>query len=161
MNSGRDNLMDNNVFVDCKQGISGGWNAGNNVWRQLREGKQLAGFYTNALYLQRYPKIATMLDEPAYNYIWRNLFAECGSVTTGNPGRLDLFENGVYDTDPGFVDAAHGDYRLKPNSPVFAKIGLRPLPLNEVGLYNDAFRASWPVQTAIVQVPDWRAAKKH
>jgi len=27
MNSGRDNIMDNNLFIDCKQGISGGWNA--------------------------------------------------------------------------------------------------------------------------------------
>ena len=62
MNSGRDNLMDNNLFVDCKQGISGGWNPGNNVWKGLRAGSKLAGFYQNKLYLNRYPKIATMLE---------------------------------------------------------------------------------------------------
>jgi hypothetical protein len=159
MNSGRDNLMDNNIFVDCKQGISGGWNAGNNVWKQLREGKDMAGFYTNELYLKRYPQIATMLDEPAYNYIWRNAFVRCGPATTGNPGRLDLFQNGVYETDPGFVDAARGDYRLKPNAKLFSEVGIRPLPLEEVGLYDDAFRATWPVETTPIPVPEWRAAK--
>jgi len=160
MNSGRDNLMDNNIFVDCKQGISGGWNAGNRVWRTLREGKSIPGFFTGKLYLQRYPKIATMLDQPAYNHIWRNAFIQCGALATGNPGGLDLFQNGVFEADPGFVDAANGDYRLKPDSPVFGKVGLRPIPLDEVGLYDDALRATWPVRTTPIDVPEWRVRSR-
>lgn len=154
MNSGRDNLMDNNLFVDCKQGVSGGWNAGNSVWRMLREQKDVPGFFTNELYLQRYPLIATMLDEPAYNHLWRNVFVECGRAATGNSATLDLFQNAEFEHDPGFVGP--GDYSLKPDSPVFARTGFRPLPLAEVGLYEHPLRATWPVETTPVEVPDWR-----
>jgi len=31
------------------------------------------------------------------------------------------------------------------DSPVFYKTGFRPIPFDEIGLYKDEFRASWPV----------------
>jgi hypothetical protein len=154
MNSGRDNLMDNNLFVDCARGISGGWNAGNSVWRMLRENLNQPGFFTNELYLSRYPEIATMLDEPAVNRAWRNIFVQCGAMTTGNAANLDLFQNAKFDTDPGFLGP--DDYRLKPDSPVFRQIGFRPLPLEEIGLYEHPLRATWPVDTTPVPIRDWR-----
>ncbi len=156
MNSGRDNIMDNNIFVDCKQGLSGGWNPGNNVWKMLREGKDLPGFFRNDLYLSRYPRIATMLDAPGINHVWRNVFYRCGTVATRR-GNLDLFRNGVFEeTDPGFVDAARGDFRLRPGALLFARLGFRPVPVDEIGLYRDRYRASWPVRTRPVAMPDWR-----
>ncbi len=45
---------------------------------------------------------------------------------------------------PLFVDQAAGDYRLRPDSPAF-ELGFKPLPLDEMGLYEDEFRASWPL----------------
>lgn len=156
MNSGRDNIVDNNLFVDCKQGISGGWNSGNSVWRMLAEGKRPADFFVSDLYLKRYPKIATMRDEPGINYLWRNVFYRCGQPVTGNP-HLDLFENVVYDKlDPGFVNAAQGDHRFQPDAALFSKIAFRPIPVDEIGLYEDLYRASWPVATTPVDVPNWR-----
>jgi len=142
MNSGRDNLIDNNLFIDCKQGISGGWNPGNSVWRMLRSGKKRADFFTNALYLQRYPELATMLKSPGINHVWRNVFYRCGRVAT-TTSHLDLFENGVFtDQDPGFVDAEHGDYRLRPNAPLFAMVGFKPIPFREIGPYPSPLRAA-------------------
>lgn len=156
MNSGRDNLMDNNMFVDCKQGISGGWRAGNKVWQQLRAQQDLPGFYTGDRYLERYPRIGTMLDEPAFNHIWRNAFVQCGALATGSLRHLDLFQNGVFEEDPGFMDAAGNDYRLQPDAPLFDQLGMRPLPLAEIGLYEDPYRATWPAHTVPVDVPEWR-----
>ena len=145
MNSGRDNLMDNNLFIDCKQGISGGWYPGNNVWKMLRDGQQPQGFYQNELYLTRYPQLVSMLDEPAVNHAWRNVFFRCGSVAT-RTSHLDLFENGVFeDRDPGFVDAAKGDFRLHDDAILFQTVGFKPIPLDEIGLYDAASRATWPV----------------
>lgn len=161
MNSGRDNVMDNNIFVDCKQGISGGWRSGNSVWKMLRTGKPVDKFYTNELYLSRYPDIKTMLEEPGINHIWRNVFYRCGAVATGNRRFLDLFQNGVFEEDPGFVNAAEGDYRLKPDAALFATVGLRPLPIAEIGLYEDEYRATWPVETTPGEMPDWRATSEH
>ena len=46
--------------------------------------------------------------------------------------------------DPLFVDAAHDDYRLRPNSPAL-KLGFKPLPLNKIGLVKSSERATWPV----------------
>jgi hypothetical protein len=157
MNSGRDNLMDNNIFADCKYGVTGGWNSGNNVWKLIREGKKPADFYTDKLYLDRYPAIAWMMEEPGINHVWRNLFWQCGRVVTGNRATLDLMENAIYTNgDPGFVDAAKGDFRLKPDAPVFAITGFRPIPVDEIGLYADALRASWPVESRPVALRDWR-----
>jgi hypothetical protein len=154
MNSGRDNLVDNNLFVDCARGITGGWNSDNSVWRMLRENLNQPGFFTNELYLSRYPKIATMLDEPAVNHAWRNVFVQCGAMTTGNAANLDLFQNVKFNTDPGFLGP--DDYRLKPDSPVFQQIGFRPQPLAEIGLYEHPLRATWPVDTTPGPIRDWR-----
>ena len=160
MNSGRDNLMDNNIFYDCKLGISGGWRAGNNVWKGLRAGKRPANFYTNELYLKRYPKIATWLEEPGLNHVWRNVFYRCGQAVRSRRN-IDLFENGIYeDEDPGFVNAPKGDFRLKRRAKLFQTVGFRPIPVEEIGLYESPYRASWPVHTTPVTMPDWRLSKK-
>jgi len=157
INSGRDNLIDNNIFADCKQGVSGGWNSGNSVWKMIREGKKPADFYTDKRYLDRYPAIARMMEEPGMNAVWRNLFWRCGKVVTGNRATLDLMENAVYTNgDPGFVDAEKGDFRLKPDAPVFAATGFRAIPVEEIGLYADPLRASWPVESRPVSLRDWR-----
>ena len=156
MNSGRDNTMDNNIFVDCKQGISGGWNPGNNVWKMLRAGTAPAGFYTTDLYHRRYPELKTMLAAPGVNHVWRNVFYRCGAVSVR--GRhIDLFQNGVFtDSDPGFVNAAGGDFNLKQGAPLFRNVGFRPIPVKEIGLYQSPYRASWPVKTRPVTMPGWR-----
>ncbi|TVS11932.1 MAG: hypothetical protein EA424_23160 [Planctomycetaceae bacterium] len=161
MNSGRDNIMDNNLFIDCGRGVSGGWNPNNSVWRRIAENQQPANYYTTDLYLQRYPKIATMMDVPGINHVWRNVFYRCGPMVTGNRANLDLMENGIFeDTDPGFVDAQSGDYRLQPDAPLFHSVGFRPIPLDQIGLYAHPHRASWPVETTPVPVPDWRTASE-
>lgn len=47
--------------------------------------------------------------------------------------------------DPLFVDSAHDDYRLRPESPVF-KLGFKPIPVDKIGLEPTADRATWPVE---------------
>lgn len=137
MNSGRDNVIDNNLFVDCKQGISGGWAPGNGVWREIAASKKPADVFTSDLYLKRYPLIATMMDSPGINHVWRNVFYRCGPLTTGNRANLDLIENGVFaDKNPGFVDPEAGDFRLRADSELLRTVGFRPIPVDEIGLYK-------------------------
>lgn len=160
MNSGRDNLMDNNLFIDCKQGISGGWYPSNNVWKTLRAGQKPAGFYQNELYLSRYPRIKTMLDDPGVNHLWRNVFYQCGMVARST-ANIDQFENGVFEEDPGFVDAKWADFRLRKDAKLFETLCFKPIPFDRIGLYEAESRASWPVETRPVEMPDWRVQGEH
>ena len=43
------------------------------------------------------------------------------------------------DKDPLFVDAAHGNYQLKPHSPAYA-LGFQRIPFEQIGLYRDIGR---------------------
>lgn len=49
--------------------------------------------------------------------------------------------------DPLFIDPAQDDYRLQPASPVL-KLGFQPIPFDQIGPYQDALRASWPIVEA-------------
>jgi hypothetical protein len=157
MNSGRDNIMDNNLFVDNRHGISGGWYPGNQHWKETQEGKK-ADAYTNELYLERYPEIGHMFDDQGVNHAWRNVFYRCGQIVR-RPNHMELLENAVFadDEDPGFVDLASLDFHLRQDAPVFRKIAFRPIPVAEIGLYAHPLRASWPVRTTLAVLPDWRA----
>ncbi|MFP6597442.1 MAG: hypothetical protein VCC01_08295, partial [Candidatus Hydrogenedentota bacterium] len=55
-----------------------------------------------------------------------------------------LLENNLIDVDPLIVDKETGDFRLRKDSPAF-DIGFEAIPFNEIGLYDDPKRASWPV----------------
>ena len=58
------------------------------------------------------------------------------------------FQDNLLDQDPQFVDAEHGDFRLKDDSPAL-KSGFEQLPFEKMGLYASPDRASWPVQHAV------------
>jgi hypothetical protein len=45
--------------------------------------------------------------------------------------------------DPLFKDASKHDYRLKEDSPAF-KLGFKPIPVEKIGLYCDAYRKKMP-----------------
>ena len=55
-------------------------------------------------------------------------------------------EHSVF-ADPLFVDPANHDYRLRPESPALG-LGFKQIPLDKIGPYRDALRASWPIVEA-------------
>lgn len=147
INGGRDNIIDNNLFVECEKGISGKYNANDRNWAKL--GKDPA-FITSELYLDRYPALRRLTEQPALNCAWRNVFWKCGPLfnTYGKPteDQFDRLANADYaNEDPGFVDAANGDFRLRRDAPLLERTGFRPIPGEDIGLYEDEYRATWPV----------------
>ena len=158
INSGRDNLIENNLFYDCARCVSGGWRRENTVWQTIRAGSPRADIYhDNPLYLERYPEIARMMEEPGINTLRCNVVHRCGPFIARNPELFDLVDNhDLGDTDPGFVDEHRANYRLKPGAPALAEPCFTPLPVEVMGLYEHPLRASWPVHADPVKLPDWR-----
>ncbi len=139
---GRDCSIENNVFIDCvpaahvdARGL--GWAA--DGFQGLKD--SLADMpYDKAPWSDRYPKLVSILSEnpmaPRGNLIARNI------VVGGRWGDFEdkakpmvTFENNLLEQDPQFVNAAKGDFRLKPSSPAW-KLGFKALPLDKIGLYK-------------------------
>ena len=159
LGGGRDNIVDNNIFVNCEPAVNVdarglGWRASgkDELTKSLEEMP-----YRDALWSRRYPKLLTLLtDDPmapkgvvitrniAVGGVWSNITTEAKPYAT----QKDNFVDG----DP-FVSSAANNFALPPNSPV-TKAGFVPIPFNKIGLYKGDERASWPVSNPVLPKPE-------
>lgn len=152
---GRDNVIENNVFVDCAPAIHVdsrgiGWAS---FWFDGRDPFIIDGLrevaHDQPPYSTRYPQLATLLqDEPAKakgNVIARNIRVggTWRELLDGLDDRTVQFVDNLTEGDPRFVDRVRGDWRLRPDSPAW-RLGFRPIPIERMGLQRDAFRSRPP-----------------
>lgn len=167
---GPDNVVDNNVFIDTKLAVALSdrglqwWNwtkhpDGTVTVVDTRNGATSNGLLTRLAQLPyqqppwtKYPHLAEILTmdpvgAPWYCEVTRNISygGRFLVVSRGVKPEWVTIRDNWDEGDPGFVDAAAGNYRLKPDAPATAKIGFQPLPLDRIGLVNDGTRATWPV----------------
>ena len=75
-------------------------------------------------------------------FMWKwvngtNIVTTNSSLVTG--------KNMAYADDPGFVNMAKMDFRLKPDAQVFKDLpGFQPIPFEKIGLFTDEFRPKLP-----------------
>lgn len=156
MGGGRDNIVENNVFVDChpavhvdSRGLGWAKNYFDGTTTTLTD-RLNAMPYREDPWKSRYPQLLTLYqDEPAVakgNVITRNICVGGKWLDLHNKltDKIVRVESNLVDEDPGFVDAGSGNYQLRDDSPAFAKIDFKRLPIEKMGLYQDARRASWP-----------------
>ncbi len=178
---GRDNLVENNVFVDCPKAVQVdaralGW-CGPHADRRIQEAREkgtIAGVrFREPPYSTRYPQLAGLLDDepkkPKGNVLRRNLFwagagADIRRVMHGEVpatwwNAIDAqsrpfvkLEDNLSGADPLFADERGGNYQLTDASPAWA-LGFQRIPVEKIGLYPDACRASWPVAHAPRPLP--------
>lgn len=170
---GRDCIIDNNTFAYCLPAVhvdarALGWAKGHSDgWiEEARTKGTLSGIaYDKPPYSERFPELVNILNEdpgaPRGNIVTRNICV--GGKWDGIEGRarpLIKFENNLLDQDPLFVDPAKLNFQLRDNSPAFA-LGFQRLPIEKMGLYQDARRASWPVAAPVraAQTPPAAAAR--
>ncbi len=156
---GRNNVVDNNVFVDCKPAVHVDdrgtsriqWNAGLKESWDL-EAKLKALNYQSPPWSEKYPHLVNILqDQPAlplHNRVTRNVAV--GGTWLAARGKtqelLAMEGNVVTDEDPGFANPAKLDFRLRKDSRVWKESPkFEAIPVEKIGLYRDALRASWPV----------------
>ena len=145
IHGGKDNWVDNNVFVECKFGVSfSQW--GEKRWNEFLASdgikKLLADVdAANPPYSTRYPELATLAGPPDINNVWRNLLYQCGSLLTRDGGKERVADNFMAAQDPGFKDAVAGDFELKNNAVAFDRLDFRPIRFEEIGRYEHPLRA--------------------
>ena len=161
---GRDHVIANNIFIQCDTPVhldSRGlrwehFRPNGPMYDQLKEVK-----HSQPPWSTRYPALGRILDEipqaplgnvlvnnVSYRSSWRDPEAHCRQTSENNIDRpyMSIADNYVTNEDPGFVDAAKWDFRLRGDSVVYRTItGFKKIPFEEIGLYHDEFRATWPV----------------
>ncbi len=144
---GRDNLVDNNIFVDCQPAVhvdarGVGWM--HETITGLMPQRLQAMPYRQSPWKDRYPQLLTLLEDepgrPKYNVVRRNISWGGTWLNADQKAKpLIVFEKNLLDVDPLFVgdprspNATILDFRLHPESPAL-KIGFEPLPLEKIGL---------------------------
>lgn len=143
IHGGKENIVDNNLFVDCVSAVSfSPW--GERRWREFTQDALAAPGIDHGLYLERYPALAGLSEGHDQNWLWRNLAVRCGRFLHRNRGGALLFDNAVTDDDPGFVDFGAGEFALRGEVPMLDLLSFRPIPFGELGLYRDAHRRELP-----------------
>ena len=149
---GRDNRIENNIFIDCKVGAyidsrgtdwatnhiakGGGW--------QMYEKLERVN-YNQPPFSTRYPELATILEEapaePRGNKLINNLAVNTQMLNMSESYQHLLEQKGNWSTeqDPGFFDMEQEDFRLKEDSPVFQQIpGFQKIPFDRIGPVPDS-----------------------
>jgi hypothetical protein len=157
---GRDVVVENNLFVDCRPALhidnrAQGW-ASDHVDTTMKE-RLDAMPYKQPPWSTRYPALVTVWeDEPAApkgNRVVRNVsFGGKWDEVQAGARKYQTIEDNLVE-DPRFAaperigddkEPRAVDFALKPDSPAFS-MGFKALPLDQMGLFEDETRASWPV----------------
>ncbi len=137
IHGGKDNILDNNVFLSCATAVSfSPWPESR--WRELTRDSLGAAQIDRELYLRRYPELARMDIGINVNQLWRNLMVDCRESLRRNGGGARRLMDSQASTPEG--DPRKLDWKLAP----WNSAGFRPLPLDEIGLYADRFRETLP-----------------
>lgn len=92
--------------------------------------------------------------KPGEARIENNVVVKCATpftwsdVADGKKRKTAPYASGplaVYEEDPGFVDLAGGDLRLRPDARIFKDLpGFEPIPFERIGLFEDEYRTKLP-----------------
>ena len=164
---GRDNVVENNIFVDCRKSMhldnrSQGWahkyqipGGDHRMYGKLKDVR-----HDQPPYSTRYPELARILDEsphePRGNKVLRNLCVRGNwlHIFKGAEKILTLKDNLVITEDPGFVAPEDLNFALSEKASVLGKIpGFQPIRFARIGVHTDEYRSELPVKAPRV-VPD-------
>lgn len=164
--AGCSNVVRNCLFVKCDRSLGGGpWPQ--EKWETRIKGRESVKWknydhkfkeeidYRAPEWRMRYPELETFLD-PYPEEIRKNAAYDCVAIDC--PDRLHfpqkdgrVFSLGGYvrghwytnetfvalKGDPGFVDYARRDYRLRPDSEIYRRLpNFKPIPFDKIGLIN-------------------------
>jgi parallel beta-helix repeat protein len=151
LGGGRDNSIDNNLFIDCNLAILMDAR-GLDFMKGYFDGTETVLFDRLKLvrsdrppFATRYPELAKLTsDSPAIpkgNRIQRNVRSGGGFIDLPDglgENVISLHAN-YSEGDPMLISAEKMDFNPKPDSPVW-KTGFKPIPVEKIGLMKDEYR---------------------
>jgi hypothetical protein len=147
---GRENLVRNNIFAYSMDG---------QLQRSRVEPHLSFTFSNNIVYWNGGPLFSGLWKDAKVR-LENNLYYDASGAAVKFEG-MDLAawqaagkDAGSMVVDPKFVDAAHFDFRLRPDSPA-AKIGFKPFDFTKAGVYGDD---RWRKEAVSVAYPPVRFA---
>lgn len=144
IHGGKDNQIDANVVSHCLSAISlSPWSDAR--WREHVAKSLQTREIDLSLHTARFPALARLADDANANHIWRNCLVALDRLTSRAPGPNDLAGNAVTDAAGSpYIDAARGDFRLRPGARPPPCLGPVPIPFESMGLRADAYRTTVP-----------------
>ena len=161
---GQDNLITNNIAINCKGSLNLASRGIDSFARvNAAKGRESVQYrlllrdealFRDELWRSRYPRLLAPFDMDPIDAQNAHFNTICGNVNVGGgelkinneqkvmrtctvEGNVDIFE------DPGFVDLASLDLRLRRNAPLFDLLpDFKEPDFGRMGLYADAQRAS-------------------
>jgi hypothetical protein len=151
IHGGKENIVDNNVFVDCLHAISfSPWST--DRWKSYLAAPGMTRLTAGEVdihkppFSTRYPDLARLEEDPNVNLVWRNVAYRCGDFLCHDRGSQDLRGNTMTDRDPGTTEVHGRGIPWRPEPCELDRLGMRPIPLDEIGPYAHEMRACWPVR---------------
>lgn len=133
IHGGKDNVIDNNLFVDCAAAISfTPWSESR--WKEFVGSALEHPEIDRALYLQRYPDLARLLDDANENRVLRNHVVRSTEFLRRSSKKIHLADNFVTLGSPSSGGVT---------SDLLDRPGFAPIPVTEIGLYADPYRADF------------------
>ncbi|MFC1474568.1 right-handed parallel beta-helix repeat-containing protein [bacterium] len=149
---GRDNRIDNNVFIDCDVAVlvdarGVGWASQSVKPGGVMHERLVDMNYKNPPYSERYPELIGILEDdpglPKGNVIARNIIYKTEFLMLQNVDRKLLTIKNNFEGDPEFTDPENMKFYLKYRSPALVT-GFERIPIADIGLYKDKYRKKIP-----------------
>jgi hypothetical protein len=168
---GPDHTVQNNIFIKSEgpvfgmdeRGKSRNYATNKNMLTKLGTLNLVSGAWKDefpemATFLERHPELPQNTKFVG-NLIW---------IKKGDPTAIKLSKENKLDTtliqvkknfvtaqDPGFEDAANGNFKLKKNAAVYQQIPNFPvIPVDKIGLYIDKYRKVLPTPSDAGRLPE-------
>lgn len=136
IHGGKENIVDNNLFIDCFAGVSF------SSWGRDRWLESIARFRSDATkepLASRYPDLARLDENPDENWITRNVFVRCNALLLRNGGQQRTALNSVL---AGAFDSRvmHSAATISRDQQV-RSIAAAAIPGDEMGQYAHPWKA--------------------
>lgn len=141
LGGGRDHIIKNNIIADCKQSVSFDDRGIRSNLEVLKANLKKVPIGSNT-WIARYPALQELLDDsslgiPKGNIIAQNILYNSGIPYISNPVKEygQVYENVIYQNDPGFKNIENMNLELNSNSKVYKDIPkFIHIPFSEIGI---------------------------